>query len=215
MEKIVVFGAGGHAKVVIDTIEKHRCYEISAVYDTDRDKCEILGYPIIHDLEQVNLLDIQKGIVAIGHNWTRSLLVAHILKLFPELTFVTAIHPFTAIGKNVRIGEGTVVMAGCCINTDSVIGRHCIINTRASIDHENIVHDFANVSPGVTTGGNVVLGEYSFIGIGANIIQKSTIGAHAFVGAGSTVLRNIPEKTMSFGLPCKVIRSTKIGDKFV
>lgn len=215
MDGIVVFGAGGHAKVVVDVVEHQGLYKIELVYDEDRNKPELFGYPIIHDLEQVRRSGFRQGIVAIGHNWTRSVLSKLIQDTIPDFRFITAVHPNASIGRNVRIGEGTVVMAGCCVNPDTVIGRHCIVNTHASLDHENLLQDFANVSPGVVTGGNVALDEFCFIGIGAQIIQKVTIGAHTIIGAGATVVKDIPEKVLAFGSPCRSIRTVSIGEKLV
>ena len=215
MDGIVVFGAGGHAKVVVDVLERQGLYKIEVVYDSDRNKRELFGYPIVHDLEQVRQLGVRQGIIGVGHNWTRSIISRQIREMIPDFRFITAVHPTASIGRGVRIGEGTVVMAGCCVNPDTVIGRHCIINTHASLDHENVLKDFANVSPGVVTGGNVALGEYCFIGLGAHIIQKVTIGAHTIIGAGATVVKDIPEKVLAFGNPCRSIRTISIGEKLV
>lgn len=215
MEKIVVFGAGGHAKVVIDIIEREGRYTIGVVYDADHNKNNIMGYNIVHNLHILSEDGYNKGIIAVGHNWTRYQLLRNIESQVPGFSYITSIHPHTSIARNVKIGNGTVVMAGCCINSDSQIGNHCIINTHTSLDHENIVGDFANVSPGVITGGNVKIGEYSFIGIGVNIIQKTNIGAYTFIGAGSLVIDEIHDKVLAYGNPCKVIRSISSDEKLV
>jgi sugar O-acyltransferase (sialic acid O-acetyltransferase NeuD family) len=215
MDKIVIFGAGGHAKVVVDVVERQGRYVIEAIFDDDKTKHVLLGYPVVHELEKVRQSGVTQGIIAIGNNWTRSAMVGRIRNMIPDFAFITAVHPFTSLGRNVRIGEGTVVMAGCCINPDTLIGKHCIVNTRASLDHENVVNDFANVSPGATTGGKVTLGEYCFIGLGAAIIQKVTVGAHSIVGAGAVVVKSVPEKVLAFGNPCRTIRPIDIGEKLV
>ena len=215
MDKIVVFGAGGHAKVVIDVVQKQGRFGIEAIYDDDRNKLDLFGYPIVHDMGQVRRLEVRRGIIAIGHNWTRFLMLGRIQEAIPDFTFISAVHPFTSLGRNVRLGEGTVVMAGCCINPETLIGSHCIINTHASLDHENVVKDFANVSPGVITGGKVTLEEYCFVGLGAKIIENIRIGAHTIIGAGATVVSSIPEKNLAFGNPCRLIRPVDIGEKLV
>jgi sugar O-acyltransferase (sialic acid O-acetyltransferase NeuD family) len=215
MEKIIVFGAGGHAKVVIDVIERQAKYSIGFVYDTDPTKKNIMGYPILHDFERLKEQGLFQGIIAVGHNWSRSQLRQRIDVQLPGFSYVTAIHPNTSIGRNVKIGVGTVIMSGCCINSETHIGSHCIINTCTSLDHENIVEDFGNVSPGVTTGGKVKIGEYCFIGLGVNIIQKTNVGAHSVIGAGSLVIKELKDKVLAYGTPCKVIRPISIGDNFV
>jgi sugar O-acyltransferase (sialic acid O-acetyltransferase NeuD family) len=215
MDYVIVFGAGGHAKVVIDVIESQAKFKIAAVYDADLNKSSLLGYPIFHDIGRIKEMGINNGIVAIGHNTTRKTVALKILEIMPDFNFVTAVHPFTAIAHGVVIDKGSVIMAGCCINADSTIGMHCIINTRASLDHENLISDYVNVSPGAATGGNVSIGESTFIGLGVNIIQKISIGSNSFIGAGSLVVKQIPCNVLAYGMPAKIIRPISVDDNLI
>ena len=214
-DSIVIFGAGGHAKVVVDVIECQAKYKISAVYDSDINKTILLDYPIYHEISRIKDLRVNKGIVAIGNNHIRKLLVKEIVDCIPDFQFITAIHPSVTLARGVHIDAGTVVMPGVCINTDTIIGKHCIINTGVYLDHENILSDYVNISPGSVTGGNVVVRDLAFVGLGSKIIQKVFIGSNSFIGAGSLVIRDIPTDVLAFGSPAKIIRFITDKEKFI
>ena len=133
--KILVFGASGHAKVIIDVIEKEDKYEIMGLIDPHKDEGEeILGYKILGKGEDLpNLLritDISGGIIAIGDNWVRKKVKEEIEKNIPDFEFVSCIHPSAQIGKNVSMGQGTAVLPGAIINSSCELGSHCILNTK-------------------------------------------------------------------------------------
>ncbi|MGW6663044.1 acetyltransferase [Peribacillus sp. NPDC055009] len=218
MEKVVVFGSGGHSKVVIDIIEKSNEYSILGLIDSHRKKGSIVhGYKVLGDesklIEYEN--QIHGGIVAIGDNFVRSKVVSAIIKKSPEFNFIIAIHPNSVIGNGVKIGAGTVIMAGTVINSESSIGKHCIINTKSSMDHDCQIGDFASIAPGVTMGGTVKVGNYSTVSLGANVSHKRIIGDHTVVGAGSTVITDIDSFVIAYGTPAKTIRKRSIGEKYL
>ncbi|WP_304941795.1 acetyltransferase [Vallitalea guaymasensis] len=217
MRDIIVFGAGGHAKVIIDIVEKQHEFNIVGLIDPYRQKGEYhFGYTIIGNEEDYSILNkIHEGIVAIGDNWTRYKMVCLIKDINSKFKFITCIHPYTSIGKGVTIGDGSVLMAGAVVNSDSIIGNHCIINTKASIDHDNCIGDYASIAPNATTGGHVKIGDYSAIGLGANIIHDKCIGSNTVIGAGSTVIKDIPSYTVAYGIPCKIVRKRIQGEKYL
>jgi sugar O-acyltransferase (sialic acid O-acetyltransferase NeuD family) len=104
------------------------------------------------------------------------------------------------------VGEGTVVFHNSVIQAGSVIGKHCIINTAASIDHDCKLEDFVHISPNATLSGNVKVGEGSHIGAGATIIQGITIGKWCTVGAGAVVIKDVPDYATVVGVPARVIK---------
>lgn len=215
--KILLYGAGGHAKVVIDAIHKGLEYEVIGIVDKQlQEDIFLAGFPIIAEIDVFNVLRQVDGcIVAIGDNWTRSCVVASIKKIRSDVDFVSVVHPFTSIGQNVKIGVGTVILAGAIINSGTSIGDHCIVNTRASLDHDNVLGDFASVAPNVATGGNVVIGNFSALSIGATIIHNIHIGEHTVIGAGALVTKDIPQKIVAFGIPAKKIRERIEGDGYL
>jgi len=217
VEKIIVVGASGHAKVVVDIIEKQELYSILGLIGLNGPTP--LDYPSLGLEEEFPNIaqahQVKAGIVAIGDNWTRSKVVERIKSIMPDFKFITAIHPSAQIGRGAAIGDGTVVMAGAIINSGSVIGEHCIINTKASIDHDNTIGDFVSVAPNATTGGNVTIKPFSAIGLGANIIHGINIGEQTVIGAGALVLHDMPSFVVAYGMPATVRRQRIAGERYL
>lgn len=190
-----LFGASGHAKVIIDIL-KALNVEIDGLVDDDISVNNLLGYPVFHGRTEFSPI-----IVSIGSNLIRKKVVEKL-----SADFGTAIHPSAIISGTVVINEGSVVMQGAIIQSEAKIGRHCIINTGASVDHDCVIEDFVHISPHSTICGNVTVGEGTWIGAGAIIIQGVKIGKWSVVGAGSVVTKDIPDNVLAAGNRCKVIK---------
>lgn len=219
MDKIIVIGASGHAKVIIEAIELSKSHHIHGLIDSFKPKgrklfdYEILGTEdIIPDLRSNG---ITKGVIAIGDNWTRFLMYKKILSLVPDFEFIKVIHPSAVISPRVKIGAGTVILPSVTINVDAEIGKHCIVNTYASFGHEGRMDDFSSLAPGVIAGGNVKIGFCSAICLGANIIQGTRIGEHSIIGAGALVLSDVGNFKLMYGVPGTVIKSIEKGEKYL
>jgi len=195
---VVVLGAGGHAKVAIRTLELSG-YQIVGVFDDNPGKHgeSIMGYPIQGYLEDVLGSGCNRALLAIGDNATRQQLVAR----FPNLEWITAIHPHAWVDTSVVLGPGTVVFAGAVIQADTVIGKHTIINTGASIDHDCVLGDFTHIAPGAHLAGQIIVGEGCLVGIGAVVIPGKHIGEWATLGAGSVTVKDIPAHVVATGVP--------------
>jgi acetyltransferase-like isoleucine patch superfamily enzyme len=111
--------------------------------------------------------------------------------------------------------EKSGVMAGTVINSNSRIGQFCIVNTKASIDHDCRLDDFSSVAPGATLAGNVRVGRCSAICLGACVAEKVTIGSHSVVGAGATVLEDLPDGVVAYGTPARVVRERRPDDPYL
>jgi sugar O-acyltransferase (sialic acid O-acetyltransferase NeuD family) len=220
MEKIVIFGASGHAKVIIDIVEKQARYAILGFVDDFRAPgAETLGYQVLgceSDLPTLVAQHSIKGIViAIGDNAVREDVATRVAGLCPGLMFINAIHPSAIIGRDVSIGVGTVIMAGGIVNPSCEIGNFCIVNTKASLDHDSTMQDFSSLAPGVSTGGGCRVGRLAAVGIGASLRHGISIGECAVVGGQSMVLEDVPPYTVAYGSPAKTIRSRGRGEKYL
>lgn len=220
MNKILIIGASGHAKVIIDIIERQKEYEIFGLIDSFKQKGNnIFNYKILGTEHDIPTLlknhDLYGGIIAIGDNWIRQQLQKKITALTKDFNFINAIHPNATIGKNVKISLGTVVMAGAIINSDAIIGKHCVINTNCSVGHDAILKSFVSISPGVTIGGDVKIGSCSAISLGANVLEQVVIGKHTVIGAGAVVIKNIGDYLTAYGVPAKPIKERKPDDKYL
>jgi sugar O-acyltransferase (sialic acid O-acetyltransferase NeuD family) len=191
-----IYGAGGHAKVVIDILESSKV-AISGLFDNKKANYDFLNYQVHAVIDGV----ISPLIIAIGDNKTRKK-VAHDLLV----EFGKAVHSTAIISDRASIGEGTVVMQGAIVQSCSHIGKHCIINTGSAIDHDCEIEDFVHISPHTTLCGNVSVGEGSWIGAGATIIQGIKIGRWSVIGAGSVVVKDVPDNVLAYGNPCKIVK---------
>jgi len=202
-----LYGAGGHAKVIIDIL-KSNGITVSEIFDDDPAIESFMGIPVSHDRVCSPL------IISIGDNRVRKAIAKKITK--PDCFVANTprndeiFSPFfgdisAIISDSAIIDIGTVVMQGAVIQSSVKIGKHCIINTGASIDHDCVIEDYVHIAPGCTLCGNVKIGEGSFIGAGTVIIPNIHIGNWSVVGAGSVVTRDIPDNVVAYGSPAKQI----------
>lgn len=202
--QLIVFGASGHAKVVIDIIEQQGNYTVAGLVDDDVELkgTRLFSYPVFGTRAELTALMSEKlrhAIVAIGDNTARAA-VALLLEQH-GWHFVTAVHPRASIGRGVELSPGSAIMAGCVINADAFVGKHAIINTGATIDHDCRIGDAVHVAPGCHLCGDVSVGAGSFLGAGTNVVPGIRIGTNVTVGAGSTVIRDIADGQKVFGAP--------------
>ncbi len=198
---IYLYGAGGHAKVIIDILEC--CGKtVSGIFDDDPAKT-IWDFP---NLKFPGLFNFSSDelILSIGNNLIRKRIADTV-----NANYYTAIHPSAIISSYSAIGEGSVVMGGALINADARIGKHCIINSHASVDHDCILNDFVHISPNATLSGDVFVGECTHIGSGAIIIPGKKIGTNVTIGAGAIVITDIPDNTVAVGNPARIIKTKK------
>jgi sugar O-acyltransferase (sialic acid O-acetyltransferase NeuD family) len=217
-EKLIIIGASGHAKVIIDIVEKQSTYELIGLIENNPNlEKKVLGYGILGD-ESILSETIYNDVylfIAIGDNWVRHLVKERISTLYPSVKFATLIHPSAQIAKGVKIGEGVCIMAGAIVNSDSTIDNFTIINTKASMDHDGYLGAFASLAPNATTGGNVSIADYTSVGISATIKHGVQIGKHGVIGGGALVLKNFEDNQVIYGVPAKAIRSRIMGEKYL
>ena len=219
MDNIAIIGSLGHAKVVVDCIEKQGRYKIVGLISNEPANETVLGYSIIGTDDTlkdcIKKHNIKALIIAVGHNALREEIAEKTKTSCPETPFISTIHPSASIGKNVQIGEGSVILAGAVVNTSSTIGKFCILNTNSSLDHDSTMEDFSSLAPQSHTGGGCKIGKGSAIGIGASLIHNIEIGEHSVIGAGSTVLNHIESYKLAYGTPAKIIRKRIPSDKYL
>lgn len=209
---VLVYGAGGHGKVVVDILERMAQYKIVGFVDDNPSQKgrSFFGYPVIGSLDALLEHGTQSHLIlAIGDNEARGRL-AHRLEPL-GFQFATAVHPTASLGRDTKLGWGTVIMANVAVNSGATIGRHVIINTGATIDHDCVIGDFAHISPGVHLGGGVTVGSLAHVGIGASVIQNVTIGAGSVIGAGAAVVKDVPPNVVAVGVPARVSKPRQQG----
>ena len=196
---VVLYGASGHCKVIVDICEQSQL-SIKAIVD-DNPKAEgILGKDVI-STQSYDLQTSDNVLLSIGNNNVRKLLSNKL-----KVNFISIIHPKAVISNYTSIDKGTVVMATAVLNSDTTIGKHCIINTGAIIEHDCKISDYVHISPNASLAGGVSIGEGTHVGIGASIIQGVTIGKWVTIGAGSVIIKDIPDYAVVVGNPGKIIK---------
>ena len=185
-DKIILIGGGGHCKSCIDVIELEGKFRISGIIDNtllESDTKEVLGYPILgKDKDLQSLRDkYQYAFITIGQIKT-PLPRINLYSKLKSLGYIipTIISPLSYIAKNVKIDEGTIIMHHALLNTSSRIGKMCIVNTKALVEHDCVVEDFCHISTGAILNGGCQVGEKSFIGSNTGIkhlqkIEKESI----------------------------------------
>ena len=210
VQKIFVYGASGHGKVVGDILFACRNSAFVGFIDDRADlrDARVLGLPVFGDGQwlQKQTSHTSVGVVlGVGDNFVRRSLAEKCISWGTEL--ITLVHPRASVSNSARLGRGTVVMAQAAINADAKIGTGAIVNTSAVVEHDVEIGDFANVSPNAVMGGASRLGDLSHLCIGASAIPCVSIGANTVVGAGSVVVRDIPDGVVAFGVPARVRRT--------
>lgn len=206
-DQVIVYGASGHGKVIVDTLRV--CgVKLEGFVDDDPLKCasvsdlQILGNAKwLRDRAAKQPVAVALGI---GDNFSRRTIAEFCVKAGVRL--VTAIHPSATIASSATISPGVVIMARAVVNADAVIGEGAIINTAAIVEHDCRVGSFAHLSPGVVIGGDVQVGDCSWLGIGSVVTSNIQIGACSIVGAGATVLHDVDDWVVVVGTPARTLK---------
>jgi sugar O-acyltransferase (sialic acid O-acetyltransferase NeuD family) len=212
MKKVVIIGAGGFAREVLDICDA--CNQDKTTYEVMGfivDKQFGLAGTLVNDkpiLGDYTWLEKHAGQIlvtcAAGAPQLRYRLIKRAQKLGCE--FFNLIHPSAILTRWITLGVGVVITAGCILTNQIQIGNHVILNLDCTIGHDVVIEDFVTLSPGVHISGKVKLSKGCYIGTGANVIEKIHIEEWSIVGAGSTIIRNVPANTIVVGVPGKVIK---------
>lgn len=205
---VIVIGAGGHAKVVIEALNLRNIPVLGIVDPDPLSKTKmILGISVLGSDDEVFRRDpkeilLVNGVGSIGITERRRAIYERFSEAGYRFAVVT--HPSAVVATEVLLKEGAQVMAGAVIQPGCRIGRNSIVNTRVSVDHDCEVGDHVHIAPGSVLSGCVQVGDGAHIGTGTSVIQGIRIGNHAMVGAGAVVIRDVPDGVLAVGVPAKV-----------
>lgn len=202
-EQVIVIGAGGHGKVIADIVRSCGDTVIGFLDDSPNPPEAICDIPVLGGTGDYVNYPEARFVIAIGNGAVRR----KVARRLQGVKWYTAIHPDATVSTmGTSIGEGTVVMAGAVINPCAVIGKHCIINTKASVDHDNQIGDYTHISVGATLAGTVTVGDTVWVGAGAVVSNNISICADCMIGAGAVVVRSIEEPGTYVGVPGRKIK---------
>lgn len=209
-ESVFLIGAGDHAKVVLSTLES--CgVECAGIYDDNPDLWgkTLWCIPILGPVSDMPDTPETMAVIAIGANETRR----RIYGQFKNVCWPVFVHPLGIVHSSVRIGEGTVVFAGCIIESDAVIGKHSIINSACFIGHDSIVGDFCHIAPRSTVANNAEVGNEVFLGLGAIVKPYTKISDDVMVGMGSAVVKDLDASGTYVGVPARKVMPLAVKDE--
>jgi sugar O-acyltransferase (sialic acid O-acetyltransferase NeuD family) len=216
---IVIFGAGGFAREVLQIIQDINAQSPGAspwhpmgfVVDSAFMGGEpVHGLPILGSVDWLALHPQVQVVVAVGAPSSRRRIAASI-EAQGRNTFATLVHPRAWVGRQVEIGPGSVICAGSLITTDIRLGRHVHVNIGSTIGHDATLGDFVTLNPSVNVSGNVVVGQGCEIGTGSVVIPRADLGDWSIVGAGSVVTKPLPANVTAVGAPARVVKTRVAG----
>src|ERR1700722_11713473 len=207
--RVIVWGAGGHGKVIVDALLAAGSCTVLGILDDDQTKAgtKVLGVLVSHspaDLEALSkTFDFDHVAIGIGDNYARH-------KKFQQvkscgLKAMNVIHPSAHISRFVELGAGVTVLAGAVINPGTVIEDNVCVNTAASIDHDNYLEASCHIFPNATLTGGVRVGQFAYVGSGAVVAPNLFVHKYSQVGAGAVVLKDVLEGALVAGVPAAEI----------
>lgn len=217
MDEVVIFGAGGHGRVVLDILAQAQTYTPIGFLDNNRELHgrRVDGLPVLGGIDDApRLFDEGRrlAIIAIGDNGVRRDIARSVERIGFRL--INAIHPSARLATNVTLGKGLVIAAGALVCAHVQIGDYCILNTGCIVDHESMIGMATHVCPGVRLAGHVVAESGAFVGIGATVVQNVRIGFEAIVGAGAVVVQDVEPMTTVVGVPARPIKHAPSAEEF-
>jgi len=209
MIPVIGFGAGGHAKVVIEILRSMHDYQIIGLLEKQKElwRTNVLGVEVLGDdsmMAELKGRGIEHafiGVGTVGDAGPRRQLYEKVCGFGFEI--VPAIHAGAIVSSSAQVGDGPTIMAGAIVNADAVIGNNVIVNTGAIVEHDCVIGDHVHVATGARLAGGVQVGSGAHIGIGAVVRQEIRIGEGAIVGAGAVVVKDVPSRKTVMGVPAR------------
>ena len=213
-EPVVLIGAGGHAKVIVEILRERDGVHIVGCTAVAPRPEGVLGLPVLGDdtiLTELRARGVLNAFVAVGDN--RARLNAARRVALAGFQLINAVSSRATVSPSAHLGKGIAIMPGAVVNADVSIADGVIVNTGATVDHDCCIGAYAHIAPGVHLGGGVAVGEGAFLGIAASVIPGVTIGPWATVGAGGVVIRNLPGGIVTAGVPARPLRPAERKDE--
>ncbi len=212
MKRIIVVGAGGFGRELIWWIE-----DINRV----EKKWEIIGF-IDDDIHALDAYPCDYKIVGTIKDWTPKddeefalalgspSLKRKIVKILKDkgAKFADVIHPTAMLSKYAEHGEGLIMFPNSKLSCNSKVGEFVTILSTL-IGHDTLIGDYTVISGGCNIVRNVEIGNDVFLAAGVCIAQDLKIGDGAYLGLGSVVLKDVPPNSTVFGNPARILPAMK------
>ena len=206
---VVILGAGGHARVVIDCLLSQGDAVPMAILTPEESLWEetLFDIPIVGGDDLLESL-VQEGathfVVGVGSVGDPSLRI-HLfdLGLTNGLLPLTVVHPTAYCSPRAQVEEGAQLLPACVINAGAQIGKNVIVNSGAIVEHDCQIGAHAHIATGAHLSGGVIVEEGAHVGAGATVLQGRRIGRRAIVGAGALVNKDVKTNSTVVGNPAR------------
>lgn len=207
MQPLVIIGASGHGREVLDIVEAVNAaaptFDFLGFLDDGEPLAELLARRSAPHLGPTTALQsLDAGyVIGVADPATRRRIDLRVAGW--GRVAATLVHPAASLGGDNRLAPGVVVAAGGRLTTNVALGRHAHVNVNATVSHDCAVGDYATINPGALVAGNARVGEGAYLGIGSSVNQGLVVGDWAVVGAGAAVVRDVPAGATVVGVPAR------------
>jgi sugar O-acyltransferase (sialic acid O-acetyltransferase NeuD family) len=203
---LVLVGASGLAREVMDAVSEQGLYQVQALLDDDHRLwgTSVRGVPVSGPPEDIGNFDTAQLLLCAGHGRARSQLARRLAAVgVGDARYARMVHPRSSLGQSVRLAEGSIVLAGSVMTADVDLGRHVVVMPNAVLTHDDVVADYATVCASVLLAGGVRVKEGAYLGAGSSVRQGCTVGAWATLGMAAVALHDIPGGETWIGNPAR------------
>jgi sugar O-acyltransferase (sialic acid O-acetyltransferase NeuD family) len=210
--RVLGLGAGGHARVALESLRAAGGYEPVGFLDPREELWGTLvdGVPVLggDDLLAPQYdAGVTRMFVGLGSpSDTRPR--RHLYERARAAGFeaVTIVDPSARVSTSASLAAGATVLPLAAVNAGAAVGANAIVNTHAVVEHDCVVGDHAHVASGATLASGVVVGEGAHVGAGAVVRQGIRVGAGAVVGVGAAVVADVAAGSVVVGVPARPLR---------
>lgn len=208
VKKIMIVGAGGHARTVARIVRAMGCYRFIGFVDRDRKKGALVGdSQVLGGDDIIERCELADACVSIGVGIVRASDVRK--RLFETCekrgySFVVLRDPSATIASDAKLGRGAQVLPNAVVHPGAKVGDNTIVNTAAVVEHDCVVGPHSHIAPGAILGGGAKVGSCCMIGMGARVLPNVVVGDNVTVGAGAVVVDDVPEGVTVCGVPAVV-----------
>lgn len=206
MKNLIIVGAGGYAKSVIDSVDHMNFRMVGFIDDIKLQGNTHQGFPVLgNSIDSIDKPEDYVYFVAIGNNSKRKIWFDKLKDR--HLSLINVIDKSALVSPAATIGEGSFIGKLAILNRGSSVGNNCVINTRALLEHGCTIKNHVNISTNATLNGDVICEDGCFVGSGTVVNGQLTIGEWGLVGSGAVVINDVPPRTTVVGVPAKPIKS--------